>query len=238
MDSTNVLTCWLLTASVVACVPTLVTSLHSSPPVPLFRLVEQRLKFCVRQNDNPWVVNDCNAELQPPSGSRYENTNLSLALFFDGRSQEADTYAFRFAPDSPGTWHWELNCSKLTLAKGEPKSGTVVAASSAQNGRGGAVRAKTNPRFFEREDGSRWTPIGYEFGSKRARESDLDAFCWVFEEAANAHSSLHYPILFSNSLFRVLWVVSRAQTPTKPLTNNHPKLFFAATKWIGSGLSG
>ena len=151
---------WLLCTSVICSVSNIATGLHVANTVPLLRLVEQSLKFSANTNKNPWAVQDCNAEIRPPLGSRYENL-LSVALFFDGRSQNTDTYAFRFVPDCAGSWNWTLSCPKLTLAPGEPSSGIVEAASSANDGRGGVLRASKNPQFLEREDGSRWTPIGF-----------------------------------------------------------------------------
>ena len=147
--------------------------------MPLFRLVEQKVKFSVRTSENPWALQDCNADIRPPVGSRYESF-LSLAMFFDGRSQNTDTYAFRFVPDCPGSWNWTLNCSKLVLAPGEPSSGTVEAASSVHDGRGGVLRATKNPQFLEREDGSRWTPIGFVCNKIiQAFMSMIFVFCWI-----------------------------------------------------------
>ena len=60
-----------------------------------------------------------------------------------------------------GKWTWQLACAPLDLAANEPSSGSIDVV-AAGGGRGGAVASAHSPQQFEREDGSRWIPLGYE----------------------------------------------------------------------------
>ena len=72
-------------------------------------------------------------------------------------------YSFRFTPDAVGDWGWELVCPVLRLAANQASAGTVVVQSVAhEDGFGGVVAAKRNAQLYERENGSTFTPLGYE----------------------------------------------------------------------------
>ena len=145
----------------------MIAAVRSAQPAPLFRVVETALQFSQHSSINPWSLAGstpgCQAVLMPPAGSRYSG-NMTLPLFYDGDAADGSwELAFRFTPDVAGSWPWTLQCAPLKLLPGEPSAGTVTVASTAgADGTGGVVGGRTNPQLYEREDGSRWTPIGYE----------------------------------------------------------------------------
>ena len=138
----------------------------------LFRSTEVRLAFAA-SDTNPWAITNCTARVLGPASSRH--AAMVLPLFFDGAvppsqglpshwSSSHWSFAFRLTPDVVGTWSWTLACAPLQLAN-ESASGSITvsaAPSGRRPGRGGAVASRLNPQQFEREDGGRWTPLGYE----------------------------------------------------------------------------
>jgi hypothetical protein len=151
----------------------------------LFRSTEVRLAFAA-SHTNPWAITNCTARVLGPASSRH--AAMVLPLFYDGMatigtgsstsgpgamppqglpshwSPSHWSFAFRLTPDVVGTWSWTLACAPLRLAN-ESASGSItvsVAPSGCRPGRGGAVASRLSPQQFEREDGSRWTPLGYE----------------------------------------------------------------------------
>jgi len=135
-----------------------VLAASSSTVYPLHRVAQVALEFSAAAA-NPWAVTDCSANVRGPTSSRH--AAMTLPLFFDGTEGDNLVFAFRLTPDIVGTWAWQLDCTTLTLAAGESPSGSIQV-TAAGGGRGGAVASPRSPQQFEREDGSRWTPVGYE----------------------------------------------------------------------------
>lgn len=133
---------------------------------PAFRVAEVRLAFNAGPS-NPWAVVNCSAHVRGPAAATTHqqpsrHADMVVPLFFDGNDATGRLqFAFRLAPDVVGTWTWQLACPPLELAANEPPSGTIGVV-AAGGGRGGAVASPHSPQQFEREDGSRWTPLGYE----------------------------------------------------------------------------
>jgi hypothetical protein len=140
---------------------------------PLLRVAEVRLQFHAPAA-NPWAITNCSAHVLGPAASRH--AAMVLPLFYDGTAASngggADSsgsqtaalvFAFRFTPDVAGRWIWQLACAPLELVGGGLSSGSVeVSAAGSGSGRGGARASPRSPQQFEREDGGRWIPVGYE----------------------------------------------------------------------------